>query len=861
MKHLLLFAFLGLSLSGMAQERPGYSFIKKAFNTVNNNSDSSIVYAKKAIAIGKEKQDSLLIGLGQLEMGRAYRVKNDANRSMKFLLNALTYLPKNKEGNDKASVVYSELGNLYYTLGENAKSKAAYLKAFQIKINLKKDKAAALIATQLASIYSIDPNSDSTFFYADYALPHIADSTHKMYLGNLYNAMGAAYQMKYELDSAIVYFKKAKKILEHLKLSEQSAALSYNIAGIYVEKGQFKLAEQFYLNGLDLVSEKSNVHTEMIIYGSLSRLYFRTKDYEKYAQVDLIHDSLSKEYYSLRKNKAILELEEKYESAQKDKALREKQIKVQQTELELANEQERFYFFLLLFIIGFVILSMIVVFFIFKQRSDLKIEKIKEKFFSNIVHEIRTPLTLISGPVQSLKSSSSDLNELNKLNLIERNTKRLKTLVDQLLDISKIDAKKYQLNYSYGNTMLFLNDIIERLIPFASEKNISINAQTSNLNVNIKTDFDALEKILVNLLSNAIKYSDENTAIELSGSIQESHIQIYIKDQGHGIATKHQKRIFERFDRGNRSDSNQGIGIGLSLVGELIKLMNGSIELNSIPKQGSTFNVKIPVEIAETSHEIINPLEDVNSILLLEDDDDMADFISTILTEKGHHVYRAENGIEAFKYLANYLPNLIISDVMMPQMDGYTFVSKIKSTPLLSHLPVILLSAKTAKESKLKGLEMGADLYLEKPFNPDELLLIIQNNLSTLENNRHLFHEQITAKDLSFEEKIASKDPLMQKMNLLILEEIDNPDFSVEILADKMAISRSQLHRKVKAITGNSISAYIRIIRLEKAIELLKNQQGNITEVAYATGFNSQSYFTKCFVAHFGYPPSDINKA
>lgn len=859
MRSVLLLISIFSTFYAYTQKKSGEYYVKKAFEVSETQPDSGLIYSQKAIEIGILTKDSLIIGSGYVQLGSAYRIKGEAHKSMEALHLALEYLPHTTEGQNGIASAHSTLGNLYYSTGQNEKAKKHYWKAFRLKRQAEKYEASAYVATQLAGIYSIDSTSDSTFYFSQYVFKHLESKQNPIFYANVYNALGAEYSFdKQKLDSALYYYQKASKLFRELGFKTQMAVTQCNIGSIYLKQDQFNLAEKAYLDALKSLPEEADLFYRLGIVKELSNIYFITKRYEDYAQIDQLKDSLNTAFNSTKNNKDLMELEEKYKSAQKDKELHEQKIQIQKSELELSAEREKFYAWFIGLLIVLVILGIVFIYIYLKRRNEKKLEKEKERFFSNIVHEIRTPLTLISAPVAQLKSKSKDTETKSRFNLIERNILRLSNLVNQLLDISKIDAKKYRLNYAYGNLALFLYDITENAQQLAKEKDIAIALELEACDQIVQLDFDALEKILFNLITNAIKYSNSNTTILIKANLQNDSLQILVKDQGKGIPEKLQQKIFKRFDRGDNLEPNKGVGIGLSLVQELCRLLKADISLKSAPGKGTEISLNIPVKgtYPENKEQTKTTIE--KTILLVEDDPDMRLFIKELLTEKGFYVMEASNGLDALDILNKILPTLILTDAMMPEMDGYTFVNEIKKSPLYNHIPVVFLSAKASSESKVKGLKTGADFYLEKPFIPEELLLTIENTIETINQNQKKFTEHLTNEKLSFEEKITSEDPFIHKLNGIVLQELDNPDLTIESLAQQMAISRSQLHRKVKSVSGKSISHYIRVLRLEKAIELLRKQNTTVSEAAYTTGFNSQSYFTKCFSEHFGFPPSQL---
>lgn len=329
---------------------------------------------------------------------------------------------------------------------------------------------------------------------------------------------------------------------------------------------------------------------------------------------------------------------------------------------------------------------------------------------------------------------------------------------------------------------------------------------------------------------------------------------IEVRDNGRGIPKKEQKKVFKRFYRGTNAEVG-GTGIGLALVKELVELANGTIQLESTTA-GTTFSVTLPVRETVRTTEITALKGDTPVLLLAEDDHDMAAFSTAVLKED-FQIIRVSNGQQALETITTQLPDIVLSDVMMPQKDGIALLQEIKSTELTNHIPVVLFSAKASLESRLQGLAHGADAYIPKPFSPEELKLTLQNLLTTIQRNKEAYKDSVQS-EATFEERIKSTNAYVNKAIDQVIKNIDNPDYSVNELSDDMAVSRSQLHRKLVALTGFSTTNFIRMIRLEKAKDLLENNAGNITEIAYKCGFNSQSYFTKSFTEYFGKSPSQM---
>ena len=512
-----------------------------------------------------------------------------------------------------------------------------------------------------------------------------------------------------------------------------------------------------------------------------------------------------------------------------------------------------------------------------EQTKELKaLDKIKTQFFSNITHEFRTPLTLIIGPVeQMLKKTNSDWMK-QQLKLVQRNTQQLFGLINQLLDVSKLESGKMNLILSGGDLNLFLQEIVETFKPLAESKNISLSYQSDFEEFLTDFDQDKIQKVINNLLSNALKYTSKNGSISLKVIEKAAEgIQIIIADNGQGITAKQQKMIFERFYQVDASSTRQaeGTGIGLALVKELIDLMNGQISVKSELDVGSTFKITLPlfskteVSLNEKNNIKSKTTTSSNSlvILIIEDNSDMRSYIKSCLSHSRYQIFEAENGQKGLKIAFEEIPDLIISDVMMPIKNGFEVVQDIRANIKTSHIPVILLTAKTAIKNKIKGFQMGADAYLYKPFNSTELNARINNLIELRQDLQTKYQTNSTASTNLLEQKSTNpntqkEDKFIAKLRNLILDELENIELNGEYLGHKIGMSRMQLHRKLKALTNQSVGELIKDIRLTKAMELLQSSNLNVSEVAYQTGFSSPSQLSRNFKSRFGFPPSKVNK-
>jgi signal transduction histidine kinase/DNA-binding response OmpR family regulator/ligand-binding sensor domain-containing protein len=524
-------------------------------------------------------------------------------------------------------------------------------------------------------------------------------------------------------------------------------------------------------------------------------------------------------------------------------------------------------------------------FIIEQQAEDLKaLDIAKTKFFSNITHEFRTPLTLIAGPTQLLAKQNLPKSIQTHLNIVGKNASHLLDLVNQLLDLSKLEVGKMSVELVRYDIILFTKELIDQLKPLADNKGQVIDFQIIEKEWTTIFDKNKWQKIIFNLLSNAIKFTPNNgqITIELSEKMiyQKANIYLAIKDNGIGISTESQAYIFNRFHQVDNSDirSQQGTGIGLALVKELISLQNGEIFVESKIGMGTTFSVNIPVENDETvnpkpieptifSFNNTNPIapeivpifnnKDCLRLLIIEDNADIRTYIKSCIDVTIFEIIEAENGAIGIEKAIESVPDLIISDIMMPEKDGFEVTKAVRQNAITSHIPIVLLTAKTALESRLEGIKRGADVYLTKPFSPEELVLRIYKLIELrqlLQQRYTAINKADTTKNTAFE----IEDKFVIAFKTYILDNLAEPNLDGETLAKKFLMSRMQLYRKIKALTNQSTSEYIRNLRLETALNLLKKKELTIAEIAYQTGFSSPSHFTKAFKKYYEKLPSDI---
>ncbi len=537
---------------------------------------------------------------------------------------------------------------------------------------------------------------------------------------------------------------------------------------------------------------------------------------------------------------------------------------------------------------------------ILKAKSDQQAEKIlqheqlKDRFFANISHEFRTPLTLILGPLKDFLSGKSKDRKVtvrvDLLHLMQRNGIRLLQLINQLLDLSKIDAGEIQLDLQDKDLNTLVSDTVLSFEPMAEAKHIKLSCIQSDKRLAARIDPQRMEQAISNLVSNAIKFTPEGGAVDVSVTQLESDgypIQIKVADTGVGISEAELPYIFDRFYQStqNSSSLNPGTGIGLALVKEIVELHGGSVSVKSNPGTGSEFVLEMNGDSRALPNDILpevnednalkseNPaieeetlLEDENDempsedapwILIVDDNPDILVYLKGYLAGR-YNVITLEDSSQVVETMKSRKIDLLISDVMMPDPDGFKLCQIIKQDETLNHIPVILLTARAGEESKLEGLELGADDYISKPFSVSELMVRIENLIELRNMLREKFIQKVRIEGKKAE--ITSADArFLKQVKKVIDEHMEDSNFGVDWLADEVYMSPRHLQRKIRSVTNLSAAGYIRFLRLERASQLIQQNWGNISEVSFKVGFQDTKYFSRLFKQTFGVTPSDFS--
>ncbi len=521
------------------------------------------------------------------------------------------------------------------------------------------------------------------------------------------------------------------------------------------------------------------------------------------------------------------------------------------------------------------------------RERDVKLNNEKLRFFTNISHELRTPLTLILGPSKQLiEESKSYATEYQKsrYNLIHDNANRLLNLVNQVLDFRKAQTGELKLKVSKTEIIAYTKNIFDSFKELAFNKNIQLNFNSDVPEIIGWIDKDKFDKILYNLLSNALKFTSKYGNVDLFVKLKdgvENMLVVEVSDNGIGIPLKSQEKIFSRFYQATNSKThNTGSGIGLSLVKSLVELHKGTIGVESEQDKGSVFTVEIPIdrntyqdaevfeyEFKQTAEKplpkiaakkVIQSTELKQKILVVEDNVELRKYLVDYLSDY-YKVYEADNGVNGLKICRKKKPILCVTDVMMPVMGGLDFCEELKNDEFISHIPVVMLTALSDNEDKVKGYGTGADGYLVKPFDPSLLKTIIENIIKSRLELKAKFSGEVES-EVGLLTHSPIDEELMNKVTNLINKNLSEVDFSTDFICKELGVSASKLYRKIKELTDLAPNEFIRTMRLKKSAQLLKTKKYNVSEVTNLVGFNDPLYFSRCFKKQFGFPPSKLIK-
>jgi signal transduction histidine kinase/AraC-like DNA-binding protein len=856
--------------------------------------DSAATFNERAGALGTKLSNREILAFFYSNEGIITAMGGDRTAGMEHFLKSLEMFRELKN-EAQVGVAMIRIGHTFELAGNYEKAIDYLLQSLEINQILNNHSNAGWSLLNLGVTYSRIDNIPLAVAYYKKAL-ELAEKgeNFRLTLACLDN-LGGKYSMQGDFTNAVDYLMRAYRLSTRSGHNSRTVYITGNLAENYLYMGRYDSAELFGLENLRIAVREKNAFEKRQAYLVLSRIYAAKNEYAKAYEMSQRHVALTDSTFNEEKSRQIEEIREKYETERKEQMI---------VNLRAANEnalfKNRTY-------AGAAVGSLLLgglLFYIQRLKAkrnrtllekEQEVDRMKSRFFANISHEFRTPLTLILGPIPDMLSKTQDPATRKQLRVMNNNASRLLDLINQLLDLSKIESGNMRLQVSQSDIITVVKGVTLSFHSIIEQKEIDLALNICPQKLEMNFDRSKFETVLTNLLANAFKFTPPKGRISVESKIVKRNtkrgvrefIEISVADTGSGIPEKDLGNIFNRF---YQSDNNQlsqqeGSGIGLALSKELVELHGGGIYSWSKLGEGTKVVFDIPIDIPDSvaasegapapkrykppgiaaeeggaagGDDEITPLDAKPVVLVAEDHPEVHHYIHDIL--KGRYsVLLAKDGEEGIVKATNAIPDLIISDVMMPKKDGYELCRTLKGDERTSHIPIILLTAKAGSEDRIGGLKSEADDYVTKPFIPDELLARVENLIESRKKLRQRYKKESILKPSEIAENSVD-EKFLHKLMEIVESQIGNEHFGVEQLSEEIGMSRSQLHRKLKALLDQGPNQFIRTFRLNRAHDLLKQRAATASEIAYRVGFGSPSYFTKCFQEHFGYVPSEVHK-
>lgn len=809
-----------------------------------------------------------------VELTRALELYEDLSDSVNYLL------------------VLKDIGINYDYLSDHETARVYYEDCIELARILKRPDIEGSCLKNIGGMFSQDGDQATAIEYFEKAVSKVEASGDSSLLHRLHHGLGLAYIRSSDFEEAHPHFLNALRIGQAMG-DKKNVGFGYQGLGFYYfDKGQLDSSEYYMNKTYTIAREINNAQLIDNAQSALEQIYYQTgrykQAYDTYVEMSVKNDSV----FSLENTKLIGAIQAKYQNEKKERELAEKSLQLQEADYALASQRN------LQIALMLIVVSLIIILFLIyrsallrkKANAMLKLKNAeiekhvkqvenlsehKNRWFINVAHELRTPLTLIKGPIQRImKNASLDKETKSDLLLVERNTSSLSNLVNEILELSKIEEGEVTLRESTVD----LNEILSRTVKTFDSKAIQqgITLRFQNLKkILVKADQEKLHKVFFNLVSNALKFTPQGGSVEVILSQKKSgEVCVVVKDNGSGIDEQDLPFIFDRFYQTTHPDKDVqgGTGIGLALSKEITEMHGGTIEVSSTPGMGSTFRLIFPGDMVTNQEEkeitratearstkyVVSSdglltMDKKPQLLLAEDNDDMREYIASLLRDY-FEIVEAANGRVALERLGESEVEFIISDVMMPEMDGISFLKSVKNNEQWKHLPFIHLSALSDETLKKEALRIGIDDYLIKPFDPEELVIRVNNLYKNFLSRSAL--ETESKVDISYDEKI------MQRLKEEVMKYLDDNSFNVLRLADAAAMSERQLYRYLKSTTGLTPLQFIQEIKLSRAHEFARKKVfGSTSELASAVGFKQAAYFSTLFEKRYGKKPGVILKS
>lgn len=879
--------------------------VADAYNAIGRT-DSAIFYIKSAIEVCKKNQYFIFMTQCMSKLGQLYLEQDNLVEALRYALEAL-------EIAKKESIIDPSIGSNYHLINSNYLIGSIYQKMNEF------DQAIYYFNQSTYEESSLQIYLESQLAIGEICLEREEYEKSKKYFTNILELVEEEELIELQLGALINLSKVAQsqgnvgKSRSWLDKAESFEAIELEKSAQYPVlleiKAELALTSKQYSKSIELfkksisffdVSKRPSLAKKC--YEGLSKAYLKTDQYKDAYHFKTLQLKAQESLYNHDRTKLIAQLQTQYETEKKDQQILslERDKRLQELTLDnqaaLLQEQKQN---ILLVLFGLLILLSVGILLFNRYRlrkkneglvlrtkqlvlevqqknikQQLEMAELRSDFFTNVSHEFRTPLTLILGPLEKLLKKDR-LEDKRDIERIHRNARQLLSLVNETLDLSKIENGHLPLATSQVTLGSYVSNVVQDFITLSEIQEVELNLIDESDQQQIDVDKNKLKKVLVNILGNAFKHSVKGGFIKVKVEAPKNgSIIISVKDNGAGIGEEHAPYIFDRFYQGNLKE--KGSGVGLAISNQLVELHGGTISFESQKGEGSTFYIQLPLKnqnaiaasgaveaelapiaLTEVKAAIHNQ-EGKNSILIIEDNKDVRDYIRELL-ERDYRLFLAADGNEGVEMAEKNSPDLIISDVMMPYKDGFELTAYLKQNLSTSHIPIILLTAKASMDNKLKGLAIGADDYLGKPFHEYELIQRCKNLIQQRIQLRVIFNSNYFVSPTKLSSNALDRK-FLEKAEAIVEKQMNNPDFTIEQFCQELAYNRSGVHNKLKALSGKNTSGFIRSIRIRKAAKLLQESKISVTEIIEMTGFGSRQAFNKAFKEQFNMTPVEFRK-
>ncbi|MRT93144.1 response regulator [Ancylomarina sp. 16SWW S1-10-2] len=842
--------------------------------------DSAQYYYLKSLPYTLHIKDYYKLGRLYNELGVVCR-KTDRNKeAIDYFVSSIKTTKYSKNYYGKA-IAENGIGNIYLVQKEYQKALSYFRESEKYGYSSGNKHHLEISNGSIGETYLNLKQYDSAAFYINKSLESAKIRNNSIGVGICYQFLGEIEVSQKHYNKAYTYFEKALKLQRARKDKRYLSTILVHHGSVCAKLHRYDEAERNLIEGRAISQKIHSVDNMISSNQSLYEVYYNTKRFKEASDALFLSKSYTDTLYNMEKTRVLNDLEYQYQSDRKSQEI--ELLNTQNELVEKSKKMQRNQFGILLFLI-----AGLAVFFYYRYQTKQKIARelqrlneMKSKFFSNISHEFRTPLTLIKGPVEKQLVLSQSEEQRADLQLILRNSDRLLSLVNQLLNLSKIDAGYFSISAQKGDLTSLLKGISNSFNFQASQKDINYEVKIDEITL-AWYDTNIVEIIITNLLSNAFKFVPNKGSVQIKVTNHTNNLKIHIANSGCTLTNKELNCIFERFYRAEGTEQ-QGTGIGLSLVKELCSLYRIPISVNCSSDRIIQFELNLPISKEHfnttellsipqknttiTNYDTSNLYKDTNSVncnedkpvlLVVEDNFDMRKYIKSNFATN-FTILEAEDGKIGIKLALEHIPDLIISDVMMPNIGGVELCKFLKTDIKTSHIPIILLTAKVGDENVLGGLKSGADDYITKPFNAQSLTVKVENLIKIRKNLQDKYQKELIINPLNLVFK-SQDEKFANTLQEVLNKFLPDPEFSVDQFCKETYMSRTQLHRKLKALTGLSATAFIRSQRIKLAANMMLKPDISVSDVCFATGFNDTSYFSKCFKEIQGQTPTEYIK-